>query len=122
MFAIIDGSDPNHTRAVSSIGAFQERDAHPCILNYTIGEVFSLVSRRLGMTATRQAQSVIARCEVLWTTAIEHSAATTMFLASGRTLSFVDCATIAVMRQRNLDTIFAFDEDFERAGLTVVPD
>ena len=36
-------------------------------------------------------------------------------------LSLTDAATIAVARSRKIREVFAFDDDFEAAGLTVVP-
>ena len=36
-------------------------------------------------------------------------------------LSFVDCTTIALLRQLDLDRIFSFDRDFQRLGYTLVP-
>ena len=35
--------------------------------------------------------------------------------------SFTDATTIAVARSRKIREVFAFDDDFEAAGLTVVP-
>jgi len=39
----------------------------------------------------------------------------------GRGVSMIDCTTIAVMKRQKINTIFAFDEDFEKAGFEVVP-
>lgn len=36
-------------------------------------------------------------------------------------LSFTDATTIAVARSRRIREVFAFDEDFEAAGLSVGP-
>ncbi len=36
-------------------------------------------------------------------------------------LSFTDCTIIAMVRRLAVDAVFAFDEDFQRAGLKTVP-
>lgn len=36
-------------------------------------------------------------------------------------LSFTDCTTIALVQAERLDAVFAFDDDFAKVGLRVVP-
>ena len=36
-------------------------------------------------------------------------------------LSFVDCASMALMERLNIERIFAFDEDFRKSGFVLVP-
>jgi predicted nucleic acid-binding protein len=42
-------------------------------------------------------------------------------VASRRQVSLVDLVSFEVMRREGIDTAFAFDRDFERAGFQVVP-
>ena len=38
-----------------------------------------------------------------------------------KVLSFIDCTSFALMRERKLIEAFTFDSDFERAGFIVLP-
>lgn len=122
LFAVVDAHDDMHAAAIGAAAELAESDAPLAISNYAVAEVLSLVSRRLGRETARVVQrNAIAPADVLWTSPLEHAAAVELFLESGRSLSFVDCATMAVMRARGLRTIFTFDDDFARAGFDVVP-
>lgn len=104
---------------MSAIAATGEQVGVP---NYVVAESLALIGRRLGMEAARAVQRrAIAPSRILWTTPIEHARAVEAFLESGKSLSFVDCATMVTMRTRGLTRIFAFDDDFRRAGFEVVP-
>lgn len=120
--ALLDDTDPHHARALGSMRELDEEDELPAVCAYAASESLSLVSRRFGMEPARRLQRrLLGACDLLVVSPLEHAAAVEAFLASGRSLSFVDCATMAVMRSRDLTRIFAFDEDFARAGFDVVP-
>jgi uncharacterized protein len=120
LIATTDASDQHHAAALRALDLVDDRPVS--ITNYVVSETLSLASRRLGMQHARDIQlHAIRAMEILWTTPLEHAAAVEAFLETGRSLSFVDCATMATMRARGLTTIFTFDEDFRRAGFEVVP-
>jgi predicted nucleic acid-binding protein len=114
--ALLTPRDPHHGEAARILGRIASEGSELLFPNYVVSETFALLMRRFGMPATRAANTVISRGTILWTTPLEHAAATHEFLNSGRRLSFVDCATFATMRSRKLTTAFAFDEDFAAAG------
>jgi len=120
LYAVAQPTDPNHGAALETIAALVRDEAELAVPNYVVAETMSLVSRRLGMRAARRANFVLARASMLWTTPVEHAVGTRDFLQSGRSLSFVDCTTFAIMRARDLTHAFAYDVDFERAGFTLV--
>ena len=121
MYAMLDELDGNHSAAIEAARALGDDDALTTT-NYMVVEAFSLVSRRLGMVPARELQRrALQAMEIIWTSPLEHAAATEAFLTSGRAMSFVDCATMATMRARRIDTILTFDEDFARAGFVVLP-
>ena len=120
LLALKDGDDRAHAMAERALDEIADRPLG--ITNYVVSETLSLVSRRLGMQHAREIQQhAIQAMTIMWTTPLEHAAAIEAFLDSGRAMSFVDCATMATMRSRGIDTIFTFDEGFARAGFTVLP-
>lgn len=121
VFALLNADDPRHTEAREVWEALRSEQQDLVITNYAITETMSLVSRRLGMDAARFAHRLMTSLTTtLWTNEFEHHAAMRHFLRSGRSMSFVDCATFATMRARGLNDAFAFDEDFSRAGFRLV--
>lgn len=120
LLALQDRDDRAHRAALDALDDIGERQLF--ITNYIVSETLSLVGRRLGMDHARDIQQqAIQSMDILWTTPLEHAAAVDAFLDSGRSMSFVDCATMSTMRSRGLEAIFTFDEDFARAGFTVMP-
>lgn len=43
------------------------------------------------------------------------------YVVQSKKISFVDCSIKVVMEEKKLGTIFAFDDDFAKLGLKVVP-
>ena len=121
LYAMLDVHDSNHVAAVNAARALDD-DVELTTTNYVVVEAFSLVSRCMGMDAVRALQRQgLQAMPIMWTSPLEHAAAIEAFLDSGRATSFVDCATMATMKSRGIDTIFTFDDDFSRAGFTVLP-
>jgi predicted nucleic acid-binding protein len=120
LFALVDQRDDRHAEIIDAL--HRHRDEEIAVTNYVAVETLSLAHRRLGMDAVRGLQrTAMTSLPMLWTTAIEHTHAVEAFLDSGRSLSLVDCSTMATMRARNIESIIAFDDDFRRAGFRVIP-
>ncbi|MCW2950441.1 MAG: PilT protein domain protein [Thermoleophilia bacterium] len=121
VLALLDADDAMHA---SARHIWEERlsasDHELVIPNYVVSECLSLVSRRLGMAAARDAHQLMTLATTLWTHPVEHATATRHFLRSGRALSFVDCVTFTIMEVRGVTTAFAFDDDFATAGFTTL--
>lgn len=120
ILAILDDRDPDHAAAVTCLRQLGTQHDELLFTNYAVTETLSLVTRRLGMAAAADAQRIVASGSILWTTRLEHAAAVATFLGTGHSLSIVDCATFATMRNRKLTKAFAFDADFARAGFELV--
>ena len=41
---------------------------------------------------------------------------------NGRGISMVDCTSFTVMKRLKIKKVFAFDEDFKKAGFLVLPE
>lgn len=120
ILALIDADDPHHAAARTIWHRVPQSGDELLAPNYVVSETLSLVSRRFGMARARGAQGLMALASPLWITPIEHATATRDFLGSGRALSFVDCTTFTMMEMRGITTAFAFDDDFARAGFTLL--
>ncbi|MYB33330.1 MAG: type II toxin-antitoxin system VapC family toxin [Acidobacteria bacterium] len=91
--------------------------------NYVVVESFALLQRRVGMDAVRV---LVARflplVETVFATDQVHAAATSAFLtADRRRLSFVDCVSFELMRQRGISEVLSLDADFQREGFRLLP-
>lgn len=90
--------------------------------NYVVTEALSLVERRLGRQAAIALRArVLPLATTRWIDWDQHERALEAHFDSSRRSSFVDQVSFVVMRDAGIDTAFAFDDDFARAGFTVVP-
>ena len=85
--------------------------------NYTITEAFALLHRRLGLAVALRFERDLAQFQVVWIDRRLHESAVKNLARKGtRRSSLVDEVSFLVMRERGIDTAFAFDADFEREG------
>lgn len=121
LYALLDEDDRFHGAAAevlrSSVG--QELETHP----YVLVETLALVGHRLGFDAVgRLTGALLPVIDVVMIDGRLHAESLATFSAAGTTsVSFVDRVSFAFMRQRGVDTAFAFDADFASAGFSLVP-
>lgn len=53
---------------------------------------------------------------------IERAALSLLKKYKDKKLSFTDCTTMVFLRDHGFDAVFAFDDDFKKAGFRVVPE
>lgn len=118
LYALLDRDDRRHAEAAAIWGRLVEETRPLTTHSYVLVEAFALVQRRLGPAAIVALQNnVVPMLDVIWVDDALHRAATEALLASGsRTVSLVDWASFAVMRDRGLRMAFAFDDDFGTQG------
>jgi predicted nucleic acid-binding protein len=121
LYALLDADDTNHAAAGRTLAAL--RDAVLTTHAYVVVESLALVSRRLGRDAAIHfIDDLLPVIQVEPVDAALHAAALTAFREASRpSVSFVDHTSFAFMRLHGLETAFAFDADFVRAGLKVIP-
>lgn len=92
--------------------------------NYVLVESTALVQHRLGLEAVRALHDdLLPTVAVEWVDERTHGQALAAVLAAGRReVSLVDRVSFELMRGLGIRRAFAFDEDFEREGFTVVDD
>jgi predicted nucleic acid-binding protein len=91
--------------------------------NYIVVESIALVHSRFGHDAARRlVGDFFPAVELTWIDEALHAAATSAFLAAGRSaVSFVDRVSFELMRRERIEVAFAFDRDFARQGFRLVP-
>lgn len=123
IYAVLVAEDPEHAAAVAAIDALQTDRARLVTTGPVIGETVALLQRRAGVEAVRQYRNAIEPAlEVTWGDRILYESAMGALLAAGRRdVSLVDWSSFAFMRAHGIREAFAFDEDFQAQGFTVVP-
>ena len=121
-YAIVSDADIFHQRAVHTYTWLIDRRAELYTTSYILLEATTLIHRRLGFqTLTNFMDVVRDDVNVLWVDRRAHWRGWELLRErTGRALSFVDCVTIVVAQSLNTK-LFAFDEDFSREGLPVLP-
>jgi predicted nucleic acid-binding protein len=122
LVALVDATDPNHERARATLldpSLANSLATH----NYVVVEAVALTQRRFGSPAVRDlVERILPLVEVVWVMPAPHHNALSALLASNRRgLSFVDLVSFELMRERDIDTAFAFDRDFRKQGFRTIP-
>lgn len=120
--AVLDASDRHHTQAASIWKELIRTGTTLVASNYVLVETCAVIQCRLGMAALRLfCTNVCPGLEVFWVEPDLHTAGVDAVLAAGRRrLSLVDCVSFAVMRRRNLNTVFTFDPHFAEQGFEIL--
>lgn len=122
LFALLDAGDAYHRRATSALRSFRETDRPLLTHSYAVLETSALAQRRLAASAQRVLfQDLLAVLDVSLVDERLQAIAVAALLASPAAPSLVDQVSFALMRERDVQTAFAFDSDFSKAGFTVVP-
>ena len=91
--------------------------------NYVVVETVTLLQRRFGIDVAQSFQeNVYPILEVEWVDkSIHHAGIATVFTASRRRLSLVDCVSFEVMRRQGITRAFCFDAHFAEQGFECIP-
>ncbi len=121
LYALLDADDASHAAARRTFEGL--RGGVLTTHAYVVVESLALVSRRLGRAAALHLMDgLLPVIDVLPVDAALHALAMTAYRESSDIrLSFVDRTSFAFMRLHGIETAFAFDADFARAGLLTIP-
>jgi predicted nucleic acid-binding protein len=121
LYAYLDARDADHAVAAQAFASL--RDERRVVHNYILVETEALVRARLGAAASARFHAeLVPVLDVEWVSAELHDVALSSLRTAGRRdLSLVDCVSFEVMRRRQVDTAFAFDDDFVTAGFRIIP-
>ncbi|MEX0879113.1 MAG: PIN domain-containing protein [Thermoanaerobaculia bacterium] len=114
--ALANRSDERHAEAIALFSSVRDPGEF-ATHNYVMVEAFALLHRRLGLRVALRFEEGASAFEVVWVDRRLHEAAVRTLARKGtRRSSLVDEISFLVMRERGIDTAFAFDPDFEREG------
>ena len=117
MYAWTDAADRWHKVARSTLEMLSEDTESLVTHSYVVVEALALIHRRLGRKAALALDVDLKVFRVEWVDAALHAEAIEQWRDAGRRdVSFVDHVSFQLMRRLDVDTVFAFDEDFEREG------
>jgi len=124
--ALIDVSDGLHGRAGDFWRTALEEGRRFLTSDYVLDETYTLLRRR--RNGLKMASAVHEMVEVSRFVALAgvdedlRRQAWEIFVGyEDKVLSYTDCTSFALMRERKLLEVFSFDGDFERAGFIVRP-
>jgi predicted nucleic acid-binding protein len=116
LIALLDAEDLRHVEASTTLDWLRE-SADLVTTNYVQVEALAVCRRRLGREAADALIDVfLPVVDVIWVGAPIHEVAVAASRSSGRSASFVDEVSFAVMRTAGIQKAFAYDDDFEREG------
>ena len=121
-YALASEADEFHQRAVSAQKDLIDHRAELYTTSYVLVEAISLIHRRLGFSHLAGfVDSVREGVSILWMDRRNTWRSWELLQQrGGGQLNFVDCSTI-IMAQDTRSAVFAFDRDFVREGLNVIP-
>jgi predicted nucleic acid-binding protein len=83
-------------------------------------EAAALIQRRLGFSVAEKFLHDISLFSIIWIDEHSHRDAVTLFISlKKRGVSFVDCTSFVLMRQKDVNHAFAFDQDFVAHGFSL---
>lgn len=115
--------DSHHSKAASFLSQWEGGALQTS--NLVFAETATLLASRHGQDAAiRFCEDFLASRRLIVhyaDEALERAALAVLKSFRDKGLSFVDAATIALVRAEGLDGVFGFDEDFERCGVRLYP-
>jgi uncharacterized protein len=117
VYALADKADPNHAVAIEKFSQALSAGESICLHNYILVESTALLQARLGLRVALQFLKEVKVFEIEWVDSALHEKASQELERIGRRgVSFVDCLSFLVMRQRGIKRALAFDPDFIDQG------
>ncbi len=117
LYALADRADPNHGEARRRFSAALRSAEALLTHNYVLVESIALIQNRIGVDAALELARTADNFEVEWVdTTLHHQAIRALARSPKRRISLVDQVSFLVMRDRDIEIAFAFDQDFVREG------
>jgi len=123
LYALLDADDHNHDAAAAWFIEFAVAATDLVTHSYVLVESTALVHHRLGAAGVRDLlDGLVPALTIEYVDEMLHSRATAAYMAGlARKVSFVDRVSFQFIRDGAIDQAFAFDNDFGREGLVLVP-
>lgn len=120
ILAMIHARDKNHHAAAAIWQRLLDQNEPVWSTNYVLVESISLLQARYGMQYVDVLHStILPLLQIVWIDAALHALSIrSLSLANRRSLSLVDCSSMAVARRYDIQHVFAFDYHFDEHGFT----
>jgi predicted nucleic acid-binding protein len=119
-YALASASDEFHPQARATFEQLLQEEAELLTSSYVLVESFALIQTRLGFQVLEAFVSSIGDLvEIVWVGEEVHRRAWKL-LKKKQKVSFVDCTSFLIAKEEGAQ-VFAFDQDFIREGLPVIP-
>ncbi len=118
IYALTNTADRNHDSAAAISRRLVTEQHQLVTTSYVLVETAALLQARHSLQLVRTFQTDLAPLfQVIWIDEHLHTEAVqALFMANRRDLSLVDCSSMVVARQFEIDNIFAFDQHFVEYG------
>lgn len=120
IYALLDRSDANHSKAVDILGRLRDNGYAVVITNLILAETHALLLSKLGHTVAR----AWLRGQIWPVERVlpedEERVVDIICSHEDKTFSYTDATTFAVAWRLGIDRAFAFDKHFPQFGLTLV--
>ncbi|MBI2401511.1 MAG: hypothetical protein HYW52_05425 [Gemmatimonadetes bacterium] len=118
---MVSATDRDHAAAREVYTGLVDRDERLVTTSYVLAESMGLIQHRLGWKPLELFAAAVATWEVAWIDEARHLAAQkALFNRRRRAINIVDAASFTVMRELEVETAFAFDDDFQREGFKLL--
>jgi predicted nucleic acid-binding protein len=118
--------DQNHQSALLGWGQLATRKRPIFTSNFVLDEFFTLLGRRASYTfAAQRVRSILdsRELEILRPDEDIETLAVDLFEKfADQKVSYTDCTSFVLMRQRKIETTFSFDHHFALAGFVLWPE
>ena len=123
LYALLVESDGKHLAARSAAQSLRSQDARLVTSSFVVLEAISLIQARLGVETVRVFyRDMLPLLQVLWVSEdLLHRAMAALLASSQRRISITDWSSFTLMREREIERAFTFDDDFSRQGFELVP-
>jgi len=120
IYAMADKADPNHASALEKFNQALSAGEPIGLHNYVLVESAALLQARLGLRVALQFLKEAKVFQIEWVDQNLHEKALQELERIGkRRVSFVDCLSFLVMREKGIKRALAFDPDFADQGFVM---
>lgn len=116
VLALLNPKDLHHQQARRDFEKLRAEEAPLVTTAFVLVETYALLGRRMGLDAIRACRTDLAPLiEVVWVDRELHESGLDLLLdRRRRALSLVDAVSFLVIRQRQIQQVFAFDRHFDQ--------
>ena len=123
LYALLVRGDDKHQAALETAASLRAAGASLATSSFVVLETVALLQARVGVDAVRTFYlDMLPLMEVVWIdSGLLDRAMRALLAASSRRISLTDWTSITLMQERGWPQAFAFDEDFARQGIDLLP-